>query len=428
MNRMYNFINYIYWKKEATKIHLTQDEMKDKLREVSETRKKIDGKVKTRRDLFTNDTYKLDSKGNYLSLYLLENDKYMIYTTNAADDDKNDDNIESPEEIFADKFKEINGLTLRKAFGYVDKTIKRCIPRSIYYVNEKYVNTKRPLIASSIDMSSQYPSGCYGLLPDAHEFIKVEGVAKPTAEYPFAFYSSGHLAIYNELDTHDWLDDYFYRYLFRFDENDPYGLKDEGITILCKASKYTMDSTWDYFYEKKKSCAKGSSEYKSAKLVMNQTIGCWHRGDKDTKSKNRDYDNGSSYKLAHIVAVTVARGNKRILDMCKRIGYLRVIHICVDGIIYMGADKQASDDPKAIKIGEFEQEFAGANFKMMQINCYAAEKDGKIVKFKHAGFDSIYGHKIEEDELHGIDELGKLERTETIEEIMKKGEQHGKTL
>ena len=48
MNRMYNFINYIYWKKEATKIHLNQDEMKDKLREVSETRKKIDGKVKTR--------------------------------------------------------------------------------------------------------------------------------------------------------------------------------------------------------------------------------------------------------------------------------------------------------------------------------------------------------------------------------------------
>ena len=189
-----------------------------------------------------------------------------------------------------------------------------------------------------------------------------------------------------------------------------------------------MDSTWDYFYEKKKSCAKGSKEYKSAKLVMNQTIGCWHRGDKDTKSKNRDYDNGSSYRLAHIVAVTVARGNKKILDMCKRIGYLRVIHICVDGIIYMGADKQASDDPKTIKIGEFEQEFAGANFKMMQINCYAAEKDGKIVKFKHAGFDSIYGHKIEEDELHGIDELGKLERTETIEEIMKKGEQHGKTL
>ena len=123
MNRMYNFINYIYWKKEATKIHLNQDEMKDKLREVSENRKKIDGKVKTRRDLFTNDTYKLDSKGNYLSLYLLENDRYMIYTTNAADDDKNDDNIESPEEIFADKFKEINGLTLRKAFGYVDKTM-----------------------------------------------------------------------------------------------------------------------------------------------------------------------------------------------------------------------------------------------------------------------------------------------------------------
>ena len=65
MNRMYNFINYIYWKKEAKKIHLTQDEMKDKLREVSETRKKLSGKVKTRRDLFTNDTYKIDSKGNY---------------------------------------------------------------------------------------------------------------------------------------------------------------------------------------------------------------------------------------------------------------------------------------------------------------------------------------------------------------------------
>ena len=108
MNRMYNFINYIYWKKEATKIHLTQDEMKDKLREVSKNRKKIDGKVKTRRDLFTNDTYKLDSKGNYLSLYLFENDRYMIYTTNAADDDKNDDKNNDEEiekEVALDKNK-----------------------------------------------------------------------------------------------------------------------------------------------------------------------------------------------------------------------------------------------------------------------------------------------------------------------------------
>ena len=151
---------------------------------------------------------------------------------------------------------------------------------------------------------------------------------------------------------------------------------------------------------------------------MNHAIGCWHRGDKDTKSKNRDYDNGSSYRLAHIVAVTVARGNKRMLDMCKCIGYLRVIHICVDGIIYLGADKQASEDPKTIKIGEFEQEFTGANFKMMKMNCYAAEKDGKILKFRHSGFDSIYGHKIEENEMHGIDELDKLEKTETIKELI----------
>ena len=47
MNRMYNLINYIYWKKEATKIHLNQDEMKDKLREVSKNRKKIDRTINT---------------------------------------------------------------------------------------------------------------------------------------------------------------------------------------------------------------------------------------------------------------------------------------------------------------------------------------------------------------------------------------------
>ena len=75
---------------------------------------------------------------------------------------------------------------------------------------------------------------------------------QPTEEYPFAFYASGHCAEYGVFDTHEWLGSPLFPYLFRLDQREDYAFNplsdEEELTILMKASDYTMDSVWNYFY------------------------------------------------------------------------------------------------------------------------------------------------------------------------------------
>lgn len=413
---IYNKVNYINWKYEATKITLSAAEMKAKLTEAFETRTKA--ATKTKRAEFTESTYGLQQHGDYCELYLFENGKYVIYSTNMFDDKKNDSQTYSrPDRLFEYKFRELNNnTTLRKAFGFAHKDIKKCIPRQFYFINKKYCNNIYK--ASAIDASSQYPSGCLGRLPDYHTAKAVEGRALPTEEYPFAFYASGHCAEYGVFDTHEWLGNPLFPYLFRIDQREDYAftpLSDsEEITILMKPSEYTMDETWHYFYNNKKSCVKDSKEYEEAKLIMNKTIGCWHRKDKD-KKRLMTYDDHGSYQLAHIVAIAIARGNQKILDMVDKIGLQFVLHICVDGIIYLGDRQFGIEDSQ---LGRFAQEFINADFMMKDINVYCARKDNTCVKFKHGGFDLYEGSIIDENRNFEFDDLNKLSCTQRIGDLI----------
>ena len=401
---MFRKINYISWKDEAIKISLQNDEMVALLKTIKATRKRAP--TRTKRADFDESTYGYDQHGDYAELYLLENGQYKVYSTNVRDEQKNKkDGLKNVDIIFDSKFRELNGISLRRAFGFVDKTLKRCIPKQFYYINKKYCN--KVLYASSIDASSQYPSGCLGKLPDMHTAIILHGRHQPTKEYPFAFYASGHLAIYNELDTHEWLSHKMFPYLFRLDENDDWPFRslkdDEEETILMKASSYTMDSTWQYFYNIKRNFTNGE-DYDRAKLVMNKTIGCWHRKDKE-KKRMMDYDNHGSYQLAHIVAVAIARGNQKILDMIDKIGQMFIVHICVDGIIYLGDYKYGQDEKE---LGLFSQEFIGAKLIMKDINVYCARKDNHCVKFRHGGFELLNGEPIDESKDFTFEDLNNL--------------------
>lgn len=404
-NNMYKKINYISWKEEAVKISLQNDEMVELLKNIKATRKKAT--TRTKRADFTEETFGFDQHGDYAELYMLENGQYVIYSTNVRDEAKNKtDNLKNIDIIFDKKFRDFTGTTLRRAFGFVDKTLKRCIPKQFYYVNKKYLN--KTLFASSIDASSQYPSGCLGKLPDQHTAIRISGRVAPSEEYPFAFYASGHLAIYNELDTHTWLAHKMFPYLFRLDAKDDWPFRplkdDQEETILMKASSYTMDDTWNYFYNNKKNCKKDSEEYNVAKLIMNKTIGCWHRKDKE-KKRMMDYDNHGSYQLAHIVAVAIARGNQKILNMIEQIGEMFIAHICVDGIIYLGDRKMGQDDTE---LGKFSQEFQGAQLMIKDINVYCARQNGHCVKFRHGGFELLDGEPIDETKDFTFEDLDRL--------------------
>lgn len=410
---IYQKIQYINWKNEAKIIVLPNDEMVAKVKEIKATRSLA--KSKTKRAEFDEKHYGLDRQGDYLSLYVFENNQYVIYKNNMLDNNKNiSTGIKRADRIFDEKFKELNNISVRKAFGFSDKTLKRCIPKQFYYVNKDFVNIH--FIGSSIDASSQYPSGCLGRLPDFHNKILVHGRAKPNEEYPFAFYASGHCAEYGVFDTHDWMLSKYALNLFRFGRDEDWPLRsltdDQEETILVKASDYTMDSTWMYFYNNKSNCIKDSDSYNEAKLIMNKTIGCWHRKDKNKKSI-MCYDDHGSYQLAHIVAIAIARGNQKILNMVDKIGKYSIAHICVDGIIYGGDDVMGIPESR---IGVFKQEFTGADILLLGINLYCAKMGTQCVKFKHAGFDLLDGQEIDENRNFDFDDLNRLSCKEhTIE-------------
>lgn len=406
-------LNYIYWGKEAIKVTLPNDQMILKIKKVLNEREKANSK--TLRKDFTEKTYGLTKRGDYYELYMMEGGRYYIYASNVMDDSKNKKKaILRPDKLFDAKFIELNGKSLRKAFGFVDKEFKRCIPKQFYYINKRLIGKK--VIASSIDASSQYPSGCYGKMPDSHDPLIFDHYEKPTPDYPFAFYpKSGHLAIYGELDTRNWLSSRYVLDLFRIDGDDEYAFHsvpaDKDETIMFKASDHELDETWDYFYQNKKMAEKDSQEYLDAKLVMNSAIGCWHRKDRrDTRSM--PYSDKGSYQLAHLAAVAIARGNQKILDKCAKIGEEKILHICVDGIIYTG-DTDWSDVSQE-DIGKFHADFLGCDFKMLGMNLYAAEKDGSPIKFRHASMDLMDGKKINDSEPHFIKDLDRLGAKERI--------------
>lgn len=419
MTDMWKKLNYISWKNEAKRILLSNEEMKAKLKEVMANRKVAATNTKVS-DFIGEDTYKTEIYGDYVELYMCENGKYVIYCNNLRDSTKN--NTDKPvraDRIFQQKFIELNGCGLEKAFGYMGKTLKRCIPKQFDYINKKYIN--KTLIMSSIDASSQYASGCLGALPDAHDNEYYDHYVEPNEEYPFAFYASGHIAIYGELDTHKWVDNPLFPNLFRLRKNDDWPFryldKDHEHTILMKKSAYNMDSTWKYFYNIKQSYPKDSKEYTNAKLVMNQVIGQWHRKDKD-KKRAFTYDDNGSFQLAHIVAVAIARGNQKILNKVEELDLNAVAHICVDGIIYIG--DEVFGQPEA-NLGVFCQEFVGVPTVIRDINVYMAKNEHNY-KFRHAGYDLINGEEIDDDKQYNFTDLYNLSQKERIGDMIKKWE------
>ena len=410
----YKKINYISWKEEATKKVLNTEDMKAKIEAVKAVRTLA--KTKTKREDFDELHYGLDIHGDYIELYLFEDGKYYIYSNNLVDSNKNkEDNIGEVDKLFDYKFRELNNCSLRVAYGFVDKTFKRCIPKQFYYLNELYKN--KLIKASSIDASSQYFSGCLGKLPDSHTMIKVKGRVEPNEEYPFAFYASGHCAEYGVFDTHKWRSNLkLAPYLFRTGNEDwPFRpLADsEEETILMKASNYTMDSTIRYFYDIKNNYTKDTVEYENAKSIILKIMGCWHRKDKN-KKRIKTYDDNGSYQLAHIVAIAIGRGNQKILNMINQIGFNSIIHICVDGIVYLGDKVYGQEKPE---LGKFNQEFINADFQMAGMNIYCAKINNKCVKFKHGGKDLLDSKEIDESQEFDFSDLYKLSSKERIGDI-----------
>lgn len=371
-------IRYIDWKKEAEVKRISINEAEEKIEFLKKNGHRAKSMTK-REDWLEDNTWSVIKDGYWRSLAVVEDEKYVRYVWNSADDDKNRPEYvhKGPKaaKLFNQHFQERTGITLRGAFGYTpeeDEVIKDCVPRPVYYIND-FFNRRICQGVSFADFSSNYPSQLQGDLPDIRTAIRVEGEVDPTEEYPFAFYDNRHCAEYGRFDTRKY-ESYgkIARRLIYNDSRCRYRryVGNPTFTILVKRSKYRLDEDVQHFYKLKE---EGDPD---AKIVMNATIGMFHQKKND------------SYRLPHVAAICIGRANQVVIEAAvARIGTEHVLQIIVDGIIYF-EDGQKTDRKK--KLGAFVKEIHNARFRMIGINQYMFidPKTEEVLDIKAAAFNS----------------------------------------
>lgn len=399
MNAFLKGLKYINWRQEAIFETYTIDAFNELLEDLTANGTEVREGFTIRLN-YKEDYWSLTQKGYWKKLYFYRDGKYHVIFSHALDDKKNQDQqkgLSVPNKglkcntLINEKFKELNGVSRRKAFGYCDKEkINKCCPKQLYYIKGEDV-LKELNHVSKVDYSSHYPASQCGRMPTWTGCKEVEGCVKPTEEYPFAFYLKAQMcAEYGVFDMHDWYKKDKYReFVFNLYYDEQLINRDADIgetTILCKASEYTMDSTFDYFYsEKKNDKYKELKEGITAKDVLNASIGYEHLKNM-ANSRNR---------LDHLACITIARANQKILDLACQPGIKgRVLMIVVDSIIYKSPYYMGD---KEEKLGSLKQEHLDCDFIMRGTNQYMFFKDGQCVDMCHSAFnDNLLHEKLED--------------------------------
>lgn len=395
-------INYIYWHEDAETVLLSKTDFGEKLAYVRAHYKRVntlDG-GRTIKDNFREDgTYDeyvpRKARGDQYRIYCREHGKYFIYKTKKNGKDFRNTG-ESCKKIVVEKFRQRTGLgrnAMVKAFGTSPYEWRKCTPKPLYYVNPIFCSISGEKIkinkhVNSIDGCSQYPTALSGSLPTTEGYIKIEGTHQPTETYPFALYiKSGHVAVFGEFDTHDWIYHRFAARLFADIKKTAAFNPDDDETILMKASDYSFAPEMAYFFNLKETAPRDSKEREQAKLVMNAFIGMLHK-------KNKSAYNNFMY--CHLACIALARANNNLLKISDQIDIRKIMHICVDGIMYQGSEKYGGTERQ---LGKFEQEYYDCECVLRATNCYMVKKDGLIIKCKHGAYDTYIstGNLIEEN-------------------------------
>lgn len=399
-------ITKIEWMKEGIFQNITQTEAEEKIEWLQKHGEEAKSKC-VRRHWLDDGTYKVDTNvsrhGFYKKLYCKENGQYRVYGWHAIDDNKNDGEFSHEGQLgmqtIATLFKELNnGKTLFGAFGYTQgEEFRKCVPGEPYYINESKTNKNIKGVCKA-DYSSHYPSSIKGRLPSMRpgDFYRIKGRQEPTDEYPFAFYVvSGHLCEKDVFDTRKWKghplgknlylkrDEKTNRKVPRYKEISD----EEEITVLSKASKYTLDREIDYFYSLKE-------ERIEAKAVMNKSIGFMH-----PKSNLR-----TNYRLFHLAAICLGRACQKMIEEMDEIGHQSVLMVINDSIIYYG-DYEYSQEKV---LGSMLQEIYRWDFRMRGTNQYAfADPETGRVVYKDKPYLCHSGLNIGIEETEILEDIDK---------------------
>lgn len=311
--------------------------------------------------------------------------------------------------VLKQKMKQNNNKGMTARFGSFKQTISNIqnYIEPIHRINQNvgpiigclYEVQNTPIEGvNKADVSSAYPGEGSKTLPTTKGMIIKDGRVKPTEEYPFAYYlSSGHIAIYDELDTHYDCDHFLYREWTRKPgqtkryKNKKVSKIDKKIgflevedkdekTLLMKASPETLRPEFEYFYDIKSNKALPEEERDIAKAVMNFTIGCW---DWINCPEGTIIPSKVDY-YGHLRAVILARHNHNMIKYYDEIVAAggEVYQIQTDSIIWKGPIIDSVKTEK--KLGDLILEIENAFGFIHGCGAYWLEADGKILK-KHQG-------------------------------------------
>lgn len=257
-------------------------------------------------------------------------------------------------------FTAFSGMLYKEQYN----AIKNCVPKPVSMIN-RYIVGKPVNHVRKADISSAYPAEGSKLLPTLHGFKQVPGRVKPSPEYPFAFYiNSHHMAVYNEFDTMSWCwkRRHYTLYDQMYDDSIP---EEEDITILCKASEYSLKDIFEDIYIAK---LNGDSR---AKLGMNAAIGMFQKN--------------NNPRLSMISAVIIARCVNRILKLAEKLENNKstVLLIATDSIIWVGSTLEEATNKKFL--GSFTYEIHDGKFYGISSKAYQTVDDEGVTKTKYSG-------------------------------------------
>lgn len=372
---------YIDWNA-VDHIRLSQEEYNEKFQWYKDNGHLIDNRKgrgnRTKRIIWQElpNSYAVDYEGQQIKLYATD-DEYnlMVYYT-FRDSAKCDRDLgvsgSGAFQLVSRMFFDRHDKSLQAAFGRCNKdfifdSVNMALAPIIYTNNKDCDYVLRNIYKA--DVSSAYPYGLCFDLPDFHKSTtkRLQGIYPPTKEYPFAFYiRSGHMAIYNELDTYrDFRTHPLYCVRGKWN-NEAYGNRD--VTILMKASRYNLDDIMYHLYDMKQ-------ENADIKTMMVAFIGYI----RSTKSWQHHY-------MGHISACVYARHIKRMLEFYDKIVAEKneIEMIATDSICWRG-HAMPSITTKEKRLGNFVSEYEDAKLLMLANGVYGLEENGKIVCFKHQG-------------------------------------------
>lgn len=365
-----HYIRYINWAKESELIKITIDEYNEKVERLRnlETSRKIDISVRgnrTRTSIWLNDdVYACNEEGDYFTLFVNENGNLKRYVTTSSTN-----KVETKwggHRSFGyinDRFKELNDISMRVAFGIVSKDFVNYAQAPLVYCNEFAKGTYTGCCKS--DVSSAYPYQASKMLPDSHSAVTIDHYAGPNEEYPFAFYpDTNHIAIYNELDTRTFCN---HELMLETKNVSTYNKVEDTKTILMKASSYSLADIMQELYD-------GRKENPEYKQIMNSFIGYM---------RSVKYNKGNF--MAHISSVVYARHNKRMCELYDSIVKNRgkILFVLTDCIAWVG--NQISESVKEKKLGNFVNEFENVKIKLR----------GKVGQYMIFDKDEIYAVKTQ---------------------------------